>query len=789
MGILNKKLVREIFLSKGQWLAVIIIVAIGLIAFNSSYVSFQNLNNSKNFYYENQGFADLWFNIDKAPSNITSSISEIEGVKFASGRTSIDVSLKFSGNDERVYGRIHSYEMDEQVINKVHILKGHMPKNKYSEVLLEKQFAEIRGIDVGDKISPIYNGKKHTFEVAGIIASPEYIYPMRSGKDLFPNPGNFGIMFASSSLVKNLWGKGVGINEVLVLLEEDADEDEVIKNIEEKLDNYGLISTVKRKDQPSNLMISNELKQLENTAVIFPLLFLGVSAIIIYIVLKRIIENQRSKIGLLKALGFSNFKVASHYLSFGVVTCVIGGVLGGALGQYFGVEITEMYTQFFNIPVLKFKIYWSTFSAGIILSLLFALLGGWRAVKDISTLAPAQALRPALPANFKKNLWIEKISLLWENLNLSWHYALRNLMRNRSRTIITVFGVAISVGLMIATIFSLDAIDFLINKHFKDTQVYEMRLILEKPLKKTPIINELQDKKEIYLAEPYLEVPVKAINGWREENLVLVGIEEDSKLYSIYNEAGKPIRLPEGGIILSQVWQQKLGVKAGDVIKIKPYLGKEEEKEVRVRGFTKQYLEFNGFMLFSELNKLIEEEEITNNVLLKVGYQKDDEVRKSLLKLPNVAFLETGNSLKEKFKEYLNMTYLFLGVIVSFGGAIAISIVYVTNSISLLERRSELALLRTTGYSEKQLVDMVFKENMVVNLLGVFLGFPLGRFMAEAISKSMPEDIMVIPVVIYPRTYILTGLIIVISMFILRWPSIRFINKLNLVEVLKSREG
>jgi putative ABC transport system permease protein len=787
MGILGKKLRREIVMAKGQWIAVIVIVAIGLIAFNSSYVSFQNLNNSKDFYYAKQGFADLWFYLEKASPNVINSVAEIKGVETAAGRISLDVSINLSQSQDRVYGRIHSYDMDKQKINKVHIVKGYFPKDVYSEILLEKQFAELRGIKIGDKISAVYNGERHTFIVSGLIASPEYIYPMRSGKDLIPNPANFAIMFASPSLVKSIWGKGEGINEVLVVLKKNADEDEVIKNIENKLQNYRLFSTIKRKNQPSNLMLNNELKQLENMAIIFPLIFLGVSAIIIYIVLKRIIENQRSQIGLLKALGFSKFKTVTHYLSYGILVCITGGILGGTIGQYLGVQITEMYTRFFNIPFLKFKIYWSIFLSGIFLSLIFALLGGWQAVKRINLLTPAQALRPAVPVDFKKRLWLEKITPVWEKLSLSWHYALRNLLRNNSRTFITISGITISVALMISTVFFLDALDFLLNKHFKETQDYELRVILDKHLKESTVLKELENNGNIQIAEPYLEVPVKAIHGWQEENLVLVGIKRDSKLYNIYDNQGNVIPLSDEGIILSQIWQKKLGISKGDIIKVKPYAGDFKEKEVRVQGFTKQYMEFNGFMLLSKLNELIGEEEIINNVLLKVEYQKKDDVRKTLMRLPNVSFVETGNTLREKFEEYLGLTYLFLGIIVSFGGAIAVSIVYVTNSISLLERRSELALLRTVGYSNNQLADMVFKENTIVNLLGIVFGFPLGRLLAEGIAQSIPEEIMVIPVIIYPRTYLFAGLVIIIFMFLLRLPNIRFIKKLNLVEVLKDR--
>lgn len=340
---------------------------------------------------------------------------------------------------------------------------------------------------------------------------------------------------------------------------------------------------------------------------------------------------------------------------------------------------------------------------------------------------------------------------------------------------------------MISTVFFLDALDFLLNKHFKETQDYELRVILDKHLKESTVLKELENNGNIQIAEPYLEVPVKAIHGWQEENLVLVGIKRDSKLYNIYDNQGNVIPLSDEGIILSQIWQKKLGISKGDIIKVKPYAGDFKEKEVRVQGFTKQYMEFNGFMLLSKLNELIGEEEIINNVLLKVEYQKKDDVRKTLMRLPNVSFVETGNTLREKFEEYLGLTYLFLGIIVSFGGAIAVSIVYVTNSISLLERRSELALLRTVGYSNNQLADMVFKENTIVNLLGIVFGFPLGRLLAEGIAQSIPEEIMVIPVIIYPRTYLFAGLVIIIFMFLLRLPNIRFIKKLNLVEVLKDR--
>jgi len=249
------------------------------------------------------------------------------------------------------------------------------------------------------------------------------------------------------------------------------------------------------------------------------------------------------------------------------------------------------------------------------------------------------------------------------------------------------------------------------------------------------------------------------------------------------------ISLPQDGIILSDYWQQKLGVKKGDILKIKPYLGKSEEKEIVVKGFTKQYLEFNGFMLFNELNLLIGEEQITNNALLEVEEGKIAQVKENLIDLPQVAFAESSNFFQEKFEEYLGLTYAFLGVLVTFGGAIAISIVYVTNSINLLERRSELALLRTMGYSSRQLAEMIFKENILLNLLGLIFGLPLGRFLAEIFAESYNQEIMVIPVIIYPRTYFLVSLAIIVFMFILLWPNLRFIQKLNLVETLKNREG
>ncbi|MFZ7102363.1 MAG: ABC transporter permease [Peptococcaceae bacterium] len=791
MGSLFTKLWREIISARGQWIAVIIIVMVGIIAFNSTYVSFQNLKISQESYYNQAHFADLWSQVTRIPQAVLPEMETVQGVAGVEGRVTLEVSLEVPGKEaERVYGRIHSYDPENPYLNRLHLERGRLSTDPYTEVLLEKQFAQIHGIIPGDKIRPIVNGKKYSFTVVGIVASPEYIYPMRSGKDIFPNIENFGIIYASYSLAKDLWKYDEGYNELLFALDESANTQQVVKELEKELERFGLLSIVEQKDQLSNRILEAELEQLEKMAVVLPILFLGVSSVIIYILLNRIIENQRSQIGLLKALGFSRKQVIGHYLFYGLIICLCGGIGGGILGQWSGVSLTQLYTQYFNIPVLKGQVNWLVFWLGIFLAVVFSTLGGWRAAKKITRLTPAQALRPATPAYQGRETFLEKIPWFWNSLDLTWRYALRNLLRNKQRTLFTVLGVAVSAGLMITVSFSLDAMDFLLNKHFKDAQRYQLRLILDNPLEAAPILREIENKEGVEYAEPYLEVPVQIENGWRKEGLLVVGVVKDSRLYQLKDENDKLIpHIPSQGLILSHIWREKLGLKKGDWVKIKPYLGRDDEKKIQVRGFTKQYLEFNGFMDFSDLNKLIGEEKITNNILIKNKPDRTGAIRRELLGLPHTAFLESSSFLKDKFQEYLGLTYLFLGISISFGGAIAVSIIYVTNSINLLERRTELALLRTLGYSNIQLAGMIFKENAVLNMIGLAAGLPLGRIMAGLISEGYNQEIMVIPVVIYPRTYFLVTAALIAFMFILFWPNFQYIKKLNLVEVLKNREG
>lgn len=789
MGILSRKLYRELSQSKGQWIAVGLVVMIGILSYNLMYSAYENLKLSRDEFYRLQNFSDAWFNIGGGPVSLPHALEKkVPGVEKAEGRIVFDSSVKTGDSTERLFGRIHSYEEDEE-LNRLYYLEGGPIHDKYGEIILEKQFAEAHDLHPGDDLEIISGGIQKEYSIAGIVSSPEYIYAIRSAADLWPSPEKFAIIFSSYSLAKSLWPEDGGINQVYMEFAPGFDREGVIDNIEEELEKYQFLATVERDDHVSHKMLDAEITQLRTTSVVMPGIFLMASAVIIYIILKRIVENQRRQIGLMKALGYSDRQLGIHYLTFGLISAFAGSLLGGALGQFSGLGMTRMYTMYFNIPMLIFKPVWSSFFIGIGLSVAFAVAGGLRAVKGTSSLRPAEAMRPAAPREYHRKISTRRFDRVWGNFSLAWRYSLRNVIRNGGRSFITVAGVALSVSLIVTTFFSLDSIDYLMNDYFERTQTYDLKIVTENEASADALVRELENHEGIDKAEAYLEIPVKAEKGWKEESFLVVGVPRDSRLFHLFGEDEKEQTIPRTGILIAERWADDLGVGKGDVIRITPYLGSGRTVEVPVRGVVLQYLDYNCFADRDYLNGLLGEGGTANSALLEASYRSSPEVRSELLKLPGVAFIEKSHYFKDKMNEFLGLTYVSLGIMVLFAGAIAFSILYVTNAINLLERRQETALLRTSGYSTLYLSGLLVRENLVTNITGILIGFPLGRAMAHAMIDAYAEEIMTFPVVIYPRTYLVAAVTVLGYMYMLRGPNRKYIRRMNLVEVMKEREG
>jgi len=778
---------RDIKSNKGQYIAVLLVVVIGITMYNATLMSYENLSHSVEYYYEEYRLPHLFVKLNKSSESIVSAAERIDGVAAAQGRLVLDVPMEISGYEGKIQARVVSVpKSNDDALNRLYIDEGRYVSGDYRDTaLVEKLFMEAHGLETGSTLYPIINGKRIELEAAGKAVSPEYIYPIPSARELMPDYERFTILYLEHGFMQQLFGYEGVVNEVVVQLKDEAYTEEVKKELEYTFKHYGLISVGEREDQASYMMMDNELMGLESMGYSYPMIFLIIGSIVIYMLLLRLVDNQRSQIGVLMALGFTKRSILFHYLGYALFVGFTGSILGGLLGMWLGGSLTRYYLVFFNIPVLQIRTSLGVLAAGILMSVGFCGIAGYNAAKRVLRIAPAEAMRPVAPVEGKK-WWGERLLPFLAGLRISWRLTFRNMWRNKKRTLFTIFAIAMTVGIMISILMLLDSVDLLFDKAFGDSLSYDYKVTFTADMHQD-IVNDLMEFREVTYAEPMAEYPFRMTNGWRQKETVVEGIRQKSDIYRLSDLNGNRADVPGEGILLTEGLAKSLGVKVGDTISMEALYKPGTEHQVTVKGLVEQYMGGSGFMEVGALNRAMKEGSTISSALIKVRYGSESFI-KELEGMPYVQSVKEPDDMVKQYYEYMDLMYAMIGVIITMSCIMGFAIIYNTTTISIMERRRELASLRIMGFSNKQVSELIFNENTAVSILGLVVGMPLGRAIGAQIIAFYPEDVMSLPLVVFPKTYVLAAITVALFVVLAQLANMRRISRMDLVEVMKSRE-
>ena len=480
MTTLNRKLLRDVLHLRGQLIAAALVVMCGVASFVTMRSAYDSLLTTQQTYYNEYRFADVFATLKRAPEGLVEEIRRIEGIASARTRVVVGVTLDVPGLDEPATGLILSMpERRQPVLNDIFIREGrYFEPGRNNELLISEAFATANNLDVGARIGAVINGAWEEFTVVGIALSPEYVYEIGSAA-MLPDNRRFGILWANRETLAPAFDMQGAFNDIGLTLAHGADEAEVIAQLDEFLKPYGGIGAIGRKDQTSHVFLTSELDQLRTTGTVIPVIFLGVAAFLLHLVLSRLVRTQRDQIAVLKAFGYSDTSVGLHYLGMAMTAVIVGGLLGILLGMWAGSAITEVYTQFYRFPLIRYVAGAGSLSVALLISGGSALIGALSAVRAAVKLPPAEAMRPEAPARFKPGL-LERLGFQ-RFLSTSSRMILRSLERNPFKALLSTFGIALSVAILIIGRYSADAIDVLINFQFEGAQREDATLVFTNP--------------------------------------------------------------------------------------------------------------------------------------------------------------------------------------------------------------------------------------------------------------------------------------------------------------------
>lgn len=792
MGVLGRKLWRTIRSTRGQFLAVVAVVTIGIAVYIGMSTAYYNLNRSQTLFYQENHFADYYFQVVRAPQEITKQVEATPGVMKATGRIQKDVAI-LKEDKQRATARLISYPLPMNTeVNRLHIQTGRLfdqyPEGGGIEILVDPQYFTANQLAFNDVVSIVAEGKQIFLSVVGTAISPETIVTMKDAATMMPDPKTYGIVMMPQNQAEQILNLNGEINQVVIKLTPGADVKHVAEQIRTLLKPYGNLADYPREDQLSHAILQGELNGLRTLASFMPVIFLGIAALIQFVMLGRMVKAQRQQIGVIKALGYSSGQIMLHYTGYALAVALLGALLGSLLGLGLATVMSQAYALYFNLPQAIGGVNLTAILSGLVLSSGVSFIAGLTASRGVVVVRPAESMRPEPPVGTGQ-IVLEHWHWLWRRLDPAWKMCLRTVNRKRGRFAVTLVGVVFAVGLLVMSLFFNDAIDYMIKKHFYEEQHYDFLVRFDRPVKDNELLN-LARLEGVIKTEPVLEIPVKLYINGRSEDDLLVGVPPSLTLKELISDTGKPLPYPEEGILISRGTADKLGVQPGDRVEVETLLGlgPARRAEVKITGVNRQLVGGGSYISLEQANRILQESEVASGAMLKVDPGKTAAVEQQLGDMTGVSSISSLRKELDNLNKNMDSMVYSLTIMITFAVLLGFAIVYNSSVISFAERRRELATLRVLGFTTREISGMLLKENLLQSFLGVALGLPFGLYLSRWFVKAASTDLYTIPVIIYPKTYLLSALGGICFIMIAHFLVMRGVKQINLVEVLKNTD-
>ncbi|RPH50759.1 MAG: FtsX-like permease family protein [Desulfobacteraceae bacterium] len=787
MKALNRKILRDLWRMKGQVFAVTLVVMSGVATFIMFISTMDSLNFTRNTFYRDYDFADVFVNLKRAPESLKDKIKNISGVKQVETRVSADVKLDIPGFPEPVTARIVSVPDDGKLLlNRLYIRKGRLvDPARDNEVVVNENFAKEHGFEPGDQFAAVINGKWKKLTITGVALSPEFVLLMRP-EAISPDFKRYGVLWMGRKALSESYNMDGAFNNVVLTLYPDAKLSDVIEAIDDIVEPYGGFGAYGRKDQISHRLLNEEFRQLQKSSKIFPTIFICVAAFLLNVVMSRTVNTQREQIAALKAFGYCNADIGIHYAKLIILIITTGLVAGVAGGIWFGNMLGGIYMEVYRFPRLIYILRPGVIFAAVLISVASALAGTFHSLRRAVREQPAEAMRPEPPAKYRVTL-IEKMGLgRW--LTQPTRIIARNMERRPVRTFLSVLGIAVACATMISSGFFKDSIAYMVNIQFVLSKKEDMTVAFAEPTSRKALF-ELKSLPGVFHAETFRNVPAKFRFGHRSYKTVINGMEGESRLHLLLDENLSKVSVPSSGIILSDYLGKILGIKAGDMLTVEVLEGSKPVREVPVVALTKQYLGVTGYMDIKALNRLMKEGEAVSGAYLFTDSAFREGLFRSFVNMPRVSGTVVRMNEIRNFNEVQARAMLFFTFVATLMACfISFGVVYNSARIALSERSRELSSLRVLGYTRGEISYILLGELGLITLAAIPLGFFIGYWLCAYIAQALASDLYRIPVIIEMKTYSLAAAVVLASASISGLIVRHKLDHLDLVEVLKTRE-
>ena len=552
-----------------------------------------------------------------------------------------------------------------------------------------------------------------------------------------------------------------------------------------------------RNDLPEYSDFGDNAERLKNIGKVFPMIFFLVAALISLTTMTRMVEEQRTQIGTMKALGYGKAAIASKYLSYAFLATVGGSIAGVLFGekvlpyiiiQAYGI----MYWNIGDHMQLDYELQYALIASGaaVICTMGATLFSSARTLAE----TPASLMRPPAPKEGKRIL-IERISFIWKHLSFSWKSSMRNLFRYKKRLFMTIFGIAGSMGLMLVGFGLYDSIMDIAILQYDQIQHYDAMVINDEDAtdsQERDLLKFLDGNSEI---DHYTRVQLTKMTAPKEKGNVSVYVYVPENLENFKEDvtlrdrkSHEQYELTDDGAVICEKTASLMGVKAGDEITLE----KDNRKyKVKITAVTENYMGHYVYMTPSCYEKTFgEKPEYSSTVYtMKEDAGSDLEtIGNEVLKYPAALSISYTSSTAGQVERMLGSLGAVIWVLIISAGMLAFVVLYNLNNINITERQRELATLKVLGFYDGEVSQYVFRENILLSFIGILAGAVFGIFLHRYVITTVEVDAVMFGRNIKPISFVYSGIITFgFSMFVNMVMHFK-LKKIDMVESLKSVE-
>mgnify|MGYP005755677381 FL=1 len=540
---------------------------------------------------------------------------------------------------------------------------------------------------------------------------------------------------------------------------------------------------------------SQDAERVDNLSSIFPVIFFVVAALACLTTMTRMVEEQRTQIGSLKALGFSRLAISQKYIGYAFVASLVGGLIGLGIGAtLIPAVIANAFQIMYAIPGLDYKMQLPLFVLAVLAAV--ACTTGAALWACLSTLidTPANLMRPRAPKAGKR-VFLEYIKPIWRRLSFTWKVSMRNLFRYQKRFWMTVIGIGGCTALIVTGFGLHESIFDVLDKQFDEISLYDATVGLDEDLteeQKQGIENYLDGEEAVadYMFT-YQQMMDASTTGTSYDVYLFAvdDVEEFGRFVDLRHRSDHaPVELDDSGVVIDEKLSELLDVSVGDTITLEG----DQRVEAVVADITGNYV-YHYVYLTRDLYTQLYGEDYQNNVMLLayqdgMGVDVSNQTSETLMKMDGVASYSYIATIRDSFEDSMDAINYAVVIIIVAAAALAFVVLYNLTNINITERRSELATLKVLGFYDGETTAYVLRENVFLTIFGVILGLVLGRFLHSWMVLTVEVDLVMFGRTAPPYAYVLAAALTALFSLIVNVAAHFRLKKIDMVESLKTVE-